>query len=115
MTSFKQQIETVESTLGLSDKELARLFTNDLVTEQVVAQWRQGRSDDRLPRTRDIYQMKVIYQLALSFDRSSLGRDWLDSTGANGETPFEQICAGKLLRVQAAIDASQTGSLTIEH
>lgn len=114
MASLSEQIAIVQTTFGLSDKQLADTFDRDLVTGEIIAQWRNRNGDKRLPRMGDIYQLKVVYRLAASFQESGLGEEWLHSPGGNGLTPFEQICDGRMLRVQAGIDAtvSQAKSAT---
>ena len=102
-------VETVEGGLGLSRGEIAGALG---ASARTVERWRTGQTyPQHEARERLAELVAVEVHLGETFDDPESGRAWLRSGNPylGGLTPLEVVRAGRADRVQAALEALDSG------
>ena len=102
-------VETVEGGLGLSRSELAGALG---ASARTVERWRAGQTyPQHEARERLAELVGVEAHLVETFDDPESGRAWLRSANPylGGLTPLEVVRAGRTDRVEAALEALDSG------
>jgi hypothetical protein len=107
-TAVAEQLEEIQRVTGLSDTQLAAAFPGG-VSRETVNRWR-NRPDPNL-RPENVYRLGLLYELAQRMGGAGIdGRVWLHQPVRDGQdTPFSQICAGRLGDVRNAVEAVAAG------
>ena len=102
-------VEQLESELGLSQNDLARtLDTNP----RTIGRWRAGRTyPQQEARRRLIALLGLQHHLSETFSSSEEVRAWLHTENRylGGLTPADALRAGRIDRVEAALEALDSG------
>jgi DNA-binding transcriptional regulator YiaG len=105
----RRAIETLEGGLGLGGGELAGALGASVRT---VERWRTGQTyPQHESRERLADLVAVEHRLGETFANPEAGRAWLHSSNPylGGLTPLEALLAGRSDRVEAALEALDSG------
>ena len=108
-TSPRRAIEAAEGGLGLDRGELAAALGASVRT---VERWRSGRTyPQREARERLAELVALEHRLGETFAEPGAPRTWLRSSNPylGGLTPLEALRAGRPDRVEAALEALDSG------
>jgi uncharacterized protein (DUF2384 family) len=108
MTPY-QVLDQLESELGLADSDLASsLRTNP----RTVARWRTGQTYPQHEARRRLAELvNLHHHLRETFTTNEAVRGWLHASNRylGGLTPVEVLRVGRLDRVEAALEALDSG------
>jgi len=102
-------LETLEKSLRFSEEELAQALNSNRRTLQ---RWRAGTAHPQWPARRRLGQLLDLQQrVRQHFSGADAARRWFRSENRylGGMTPAEAIRVGRLDRVEAALDALDSG------
>lgn len=109
MEAARRAIETLEAGLGLSRSELTAALGTSART---VERWRTGQTYPRHEARERLADLIAIEEhLGETFGNPEAGRAWLRSGNPflGGLTPPEALRAGRADRVEAALEALDSG------
>lgn len=102
-------VEYIEGGLGLNDSELAAALGS---SPKTVERWRSGQTyPQHEARERLARLLTLVERLRETFDDVDAARSWLRSESfyLGGLTPAEALYAGRPDRVEAALEALDSG------
>jgi transcriptional regulator with XRE-family HTH domain len=102
-------VEQLLSELGLSQNDLARALDTD---PRTIGRWRAGRSyPQQAARRRLSALLDLQHRLAETFSSAEAARAWLhaESRYLGGLSPADALRAGRIDRVEAALEALDSG------
>jgi hypothetical protein len=105
----RQAVEQLETELGLSSDDLARALGTNVRT---ILRWRVGQTfPQHAARNRLAALLALHRRLRDTFTTSDAARTWLHSSSRylGGLTPAEAIRVGRFDRVEAAMEALDSG------
>lgn len=108
-TTPRQALDKLEKSLGVSDDELAQALNSNRRTLQ---RWREGTAyPQQLARQRLAELLRLQQRVRETFEGPDAVRRWfhIESRYLGGMTPAEAIRVGRLDRVQAALEALDSG------
>jgi transcriptional regulator with XRE-family HTH domain len=106
----REALDTLEKSLGIREKELAQALNSNRRTLQ---RWRAGAAHPRLlARQRLAELLRLKERLRGTFIGRGAVRRWFhgESRYLGGITPAEAIRVGQLERVEAALEALDSGA-----
>ena len=102
-------IEQLESDLGLTTGDLARMLDSSTRT---IDRWRTGQAYPQNAMRRQLAELEALHHHLLeTFATAAAARAWLRQTShyLSGLTPLEALKADRPDRVEAALEALDTG------
>ena len=105
----RRALDTLEKSLGVSEDELAQALNSNPRTLQ---RWRAGTAHPQhLARQRLAELLRLQKRVRETFEGRDAARRWFHSTSRylGGMTPAEAIRVGRLDRVEAALEALDSG------
>jgi DNA-binding transcriptional regulator YiaG len=105
----RQALDTLEKSLGVSEDELAQALDSNRRTLQ---RWREGTAyPQQLARQRLAELLRLQRRVSEMFKGRDAVRRWFHSESRylGGMTPAEAIRVGRLDRVEAALEALDSG------
>lgn len=107
--SPRQAIEQLQAELGLSRNELAQTLA---ANPRTVERWHAGETYPQHEMRRKLAELVGLqHRLRDTFSSPEAGRSWLRSPNRylGGLAPLDALRAGRLDRVEAALDALDSG------
>jgi predicted Abi (CAAX) family protease len=105
----REALDTLEKSLGIREEELAQALDSNRRTLQ---RWRAGASHPQLPARRRLAELlRLQERVRGTFRGRGAVRQWFrsESRYLGGITPAEAIRVGQLDRVEAALEALDSG------
>ena len=102
-------LEELEVGMGLTGNELAQALD---ITPRSIERWRVGETHPQHEARQRLAQLEaLVAHLQQTFSTAETGRDWLRDANKylGGLTPAEAIRAGRADRVEAALEALDSG------
>ena len=107
--SPRQAIDTLEKSLSMSEDELAQALN---INRRTLQRWRTGMAyPQQLARQRLAELLRLEQRVGQAFQGRDALRRWFhtESRYLGGMTPAEAIHVGRLDRVEAALEALDSG------
>jgi len=105
----RRALDTLEKALGIPEEELAQALNSNRRTLQ---RWRAGTAHpQQLARQRLVELLRLQQRVRETFEGRDAVRRWFHSPSCylGGMTPAEAIRVGRLDRVEAALEALDSG------
>jgi hypothetical protein len=108
-TTPRRALDTLEKSLGVAEDELAQALNSN---PRTLKRWRAGTAyPQQLARQRLAELLRLEERVNQTFRGRSAARRWFNSESRylGGMTPAEAIRVGRLDRVEAALEALDSG------